>query len=291
MNTENKIEETKEELKGWFDRSENYLEIRIKGINEELSESKIMPSVIVEFKLLDHLYSNTFIYEYLTKNISRYKAKAATNGYNIIILAKEIGKVYPNPSHLMFDDAVYWFANCLTMKWYDKSKTLLDILNEGFSTPMLKRGIDVKIASWFIIEIANRGYDIAHDLTQYNYPESLGVYQRALDHWDTQDLRLLDEIVTELCEFHLSQASYGDESEDAGFNDPFFLQFSDAKYFVYVFEILSWLSIREMKGLANPQDFTHPLMQLELNKLPQTVSPATSDELFDKVIQKLRTQN
>lgn len=68
------------------------------------------------------------------------------------------------------------------------------------------------------------------------------------------------------------------------------VQFGQDNWFVYAFEILTWLSIREMIGLKNPEKFSHPLMHLELNKLTNESAPFPKNEvseLFEKVMERL----
>lgn len=289
--TEQKVKETVAELKVWIDkptRKEEDYQRRIDEINEELKSEKLKKSIRLQFEYLDNWYSDNFVYESLTTGYTTYKIDACANGYHILIISDKLSDLYPNnPPKLSFDKTAYWIANCLSQKWYKESEVIIEIVNKGLQTKFLDGGWDIKIASWFILEIANYGYQNSIDLSDFNYPDDMGVYQKALDNWDTTDLSLLDDIVSSLCDFHLNEASHGDISDNAGKRDPMFLQFSSTKWFVYAFEVLAWLSIREKNGLPNPEKFTHPLMNLELNKLVKGTSPLPQDELFDKVMAKL----
>jgi len=62
-----------------------------------------------------------------------------------------------------------------------------------------------------------------------------------LEHWDTIDLNRVDVLVTLLCDFHLENASFGDQENDAE------IQFGNLSWFVYAYEVLSWLKARELK--------------------------------------------
>jgi uncharacterized membrane protein len=62
------------------------------------------------------------------------------------------------------------------------------------------------------------------------------------------------------------------ENLKADQEDTMEIQFDNSSQFVYTYEILTWLSIREKIGLKNPEKFTHPLMGLVLNKLPTVVA-------------------
>ncbi len=211
-----------------------------------------------------------------------------SNGYHAIYLAEILSEKYSNnPPSPTFDQASWWLANCIIQKKYKESEILINIINKGLNTRFLEGGLDFKMAAWFIIEMVNQGFENSIDYTQFNYPEDMGVYQIALNNWNTKDLDLVDSIVSQLCDYHLSQASYGDISDDAGYNDPMFLQFSTTRWFVYTFEILTWLRIREKAGLNNPEKFTHPLMHLPLNRLDVEEVRFPENELFEKIVRKL----
>ncbi|WP_123774169.1 hypothetical protein [[Flexibacter] sp. ATCC 35103] len=287
--TEKKKQEAEAELKEWLqkpDREQEDYYRNIKKIEEELTLEKIRKSIRLPFKYLDNWYSNNFVYELLTNDSTDYKTLAVANEYYNIIIADKLADQYmnQNPPSLAFDKFGYWLANCLSQKRYTESETLLKIINKGLNTNFINGGVNFKPATWFIIEIANKGYNNTIDYSQYNYPENMGVYQEALKNWNTNDLNLLDNIVSKLCDYHLSQASYGDDENSIE------IQFGQDNWFVYAFEILTWLSIREMVGLQNPEKFSHPLMDLELNKLTNESDSFPKNELselFEKVMVRL----
>jgi hypothetical protein len=290
--TEKKTKETLKELTWWVnnDLNKRRLSKGIEKINKCL-EGGGEEIYSVSFGTINTWYNYLFVYELLKDNTTNAKLEAVASGYHIMVLENEFSLNAPGMDGPMFEEAGLYLANCLSEKWYIESETLLAITNKGLGTPFFDGGQDFRPTAWFIIGMANKGYGIAIDYKKYNYPKSMGVYQEALDNWNTNDLKLLDAIVTKLCDYHLEQASEGDMSDDAGDNDPMFLQFSNINEFVYAFEILTWLSIREMVGLKNPETFTHPLMALELNKLPKVASTMPQNELFDKVMARVRAQN
>jgi hypothetical protein len=290
--TEQKLKETKAELKEWLNKDLSREDLTTNGIervNKKLEEARIPRSIINGFESINRWYNNLFIYELLDNSVSKNKVDGSVNGYHIVLLYNEFIPQFPNnPLGPSFANTAYYFANCISEKWYQESKNLLNIINAGLDSGLLEGGDDFKPSAWFIIEIANKGYNIVVDYSKFNYPKNMGVYQEALNNWNTNDLVLLDTIVTKLCDYHLSQASFGDISDNAGDNDPMFLQFSTVKEFVYAYEILTWLSIREMIGVKNPEKFSHPLMNLALNKLPTVVTPMPKNELFERVLEKLK---
>ena len=290
--TEEKVNLTIRELKEWFEKpnrkEKDYLGV-ISEIKKMSEEEKIRKSIVNQFEYLDIWYGNNFVYEMLTKEISSSKRDLITNGYYTLYISDILAEISPNnPPSPMFDKASWWLSNCLIQKWYKESKELVDIINKGLNTKFLKGGLNFKTAAWFIIELVNKCFDNIVDYTQFNYPEDMGVYQVAINNWNTKDLNLVDSIVSNLCNYHLLQASYGDVSESAGYNDPMFLQFSTTRWFVYAFEILTWLRVREKYGLKNPSLFTHPLMHLPLNQLSVEDMPFSENKLFNLIIKKLK---
>ncbi|NJM79745.1 MAG: hypothetical protein HC854_09180 [Flavobacterium sp.] len=284
--TEQKLKETYQELKELLnnDLHKNNLIDNLNEINEELEEVKIQRSVVNNFKSLSSWYSNLFVFDFLDNNVTSFRADATLNGYNVIMIYNEFLPQYPNnPRGPSFEDTGYYLANCIIEKWYVQSENLLRIINNGLNSGLLKGGDNFKPSAWFIIEIANKGFHNEIDYSKYNYPKSMGVYQEALNNWNTTDMGLLDNIITKLCDYHLENATYGDGE------NTMHIQFDDCTRFVYTYEILTWLSIREMAGLPNLNKLSHPLMDLALNKLPKVVTPMPQNELFEKVMAKLKS--
>jgi hypothetical protein len=274
------------DLKEWLEktncRKDNFQK-RIDDINEKLNSGGILKAIFRQFEYLDNWYSNNFVYDLLVKETTTHKSEAVANGYHILTITDVLADLYANqnPPYLLFSNVAYYLANSISEKWYVESETLIKLINKGLNTN-LKGGLDFKPSAWFIVEIANKGYNIIIDYSKFNYPKNMGVYQEALNNWNTNDLVLLDTIVTKLCDYHLENATYGDGENTAD------IQFDDSARFVYAYEILTWLSIREMIGVKNPEKFSHPLMNLALNKLPTVVTPMPKNELFERVLEKLK---
>lgn len=283
--TQNKVNEAKTELEEWINNpisKENLTTYGINKIEEKLQESFLPKSTLNGFEALDRWYSANFVYDMITNGQSSFRQDMTANGYHILMLADKFEQKYPqNPPYLLFDNVGFWLANSFILGWKERSKELIDIVNKNLFTRVLKGGLDFKPASWFIVDLINKAYDLIIQKTELNYPGNMGVYQKVLDHWNTDDLNIIDSLVTSLCDFHLENATYGDQENDAE------IQFGDSVWFVYTFEILTWLKAREIKGIVNPENFSHPLMQLPLNKLPENPLSVIDDALFNKVLQKL----
>jgi hypothetical protein len=283
--TAQKVQEVVNELKDWFNKpnAENFhFNEPSNQIEIILAESKLQKAVVVDLKTLNNWYGNKFIYRALAENDLATEPVYFASSYYIAVVADIFALGYPgNPPKLLFTDVAMFLGNCLQAKWYDKSHEVIDIINKGLSTKFLKGGLNYAKAAWFIVEIADKAFNITADYTRFKYPDTLGIYQQALDKWNTTDLQELDKMVTEMCDEHLSQADCNEETP---------LEFSFVKEFVFTYEIQAWLSVREKMGLQNPEIFSHPLMQLPINKLPVQAIPFNNIESFEDILKKLKEE-
>lgn len=283
--SDQKIKEVVSELKDWFNKpnAENFhFQEPSKQMEVILAESKVQKSVVVDLKALNNWYGNKFIYRALTENDLSTQPVFFASSYYIAVIADLFAFGYPgNPPKVLFTDMSMFLGNCLQAKWYDKSHEIIEVINKGLRTKFLNGGMNFAKAAWFVVEIANKAFNITVDYTGYKYPGTLGIYQQALDKWNTTDLDELDNIVVQMCDHHLSQAD---------FNEGVPLEFSFVKEFVFTYEILAWLSVREKMGLKNPENFTHPLMQLPVNKLPVQPIPFRNIKSFDDILRRLKAE-
>lgn len=283
--TEQKVQEVVNELKEWFSKP-NAEDFHFKEPSNQietiLTESKVQKAVMVDLKTLNNWYGNKFVYLALAENDLSTEPVFFASSYYVSVIADIFALGYPgNPPKLLFTDLAMFLANCLQAKWYDKSHEIIDIINKGLSTKFLKGGLNYAKAAWFITEIANKAFNIRADYSSYKYPSTLGVYQQALDKWNTTDLAEVDKMVSEMCDYHLSQADFSEETP---------LEFSFVKEFVFTYEILAWLSVREKGGIKNPESFTHALMQLPVNKLPVQPIAFNNVKLYEEILKKLKEE-
>lgn len=286
MTFKQKKQEAIRELQEWVDNplnsKENWIGENKQEIAEELEETKIQKSIRLPFRNINTWLSSTFVFEMLTQEKSQNSNLLAANSLHNLILTQKLSEIYTNrPPSPLFRNCAYWLANVLREKWYPQSKEVLHYMNQWLDTETLGGGNDFMPSSWFIIRIANTGFGINLNYSKYNYPKDMGVYTNAIDNWNTNDLGRLDSFVSQLCDYHLSQAHYGSPENDLC------IQYARDDWFVFAFEVLAWLSIREMNGLENPKEFSHPMMQIPLNQLNKTALSIPKDEQFEQAIQKL----
>lgn len=268
---------------------QNYYHDPIEKIHELLKADKLKKSIFRQFDYLSIWYGDQFIYNGLTHSkYSTHETKNASNGYETLVISNILAQQYPeNPPILLFDKVMYWLANCVVQKWYRESEELISIINEGLTSIFLKGGLKHKTAAWFILRVSNLAFTKDLNYSALNYPGDMNVYQTVLDFWNSEDLLLVDELVTQLCDFHLKNSVFGNKNSD----DDLLIEFSRPVEFLHVYEVLCWLNVREMKGIDNPSSFSHPLMQLPINNIKATTAAIENSELFVRVKQKLETQN
>lgn len=286
--TEIKKQEVVRELGEWFAKPKCksfYYDKPRSTIQKNLQEAKLKKSTWLSFEELELWYSHNFVYYGLIDKANTNQDSLATYGYFVLELTSLFAQAYPNnPPNLDFHKAAYYLANVIIQRWERQTDRMLAWIVDGLATEFLDGGQDYKIAAWFIISLGCKVFN--HDLAtdDYNYPSDFGVYQKVLDRWDTQDISEVDKLVGELCDYHLTQATSGDGSEVME------IQFSFIAEFVYAYEILAWLSLREMSKLRNPEDCSHPLMQLPINRLPKTATPYQPTELYEQVLSRVKAE-
>ncbi len=283
--TENKKQEVIRELDQWFAKpncEEFYHDEPLKTVEEILSEDRTRKSVWLSFDQLENWYKNNFVYKGLKENDCANQTDAAAHGYFILELTSLLARYFPNnPPSLDFHKAAGYLANVIIQKWSAEAAKALEMILEGLDTKLLKGGQNYKTAAWFIITVACRALNKNLPTGKYNYPPDMKIYQSVIDKWNTPYEDEVDKLVSALCDYHLQQATAGDGKNVLN------IQFSFVNEFVYAYEILAWLSLREMNNLPNPENFTHPLMQLSVNQLPKSKKPMQATDLYNALLTKL----
>lgn len=174
-----------------------------------------------------------------------------------------------NPFIIM-NKAVFMMSNLLLTHQIDRfnliGKHLINSLNgEGC---IIKKGYAKATVSWFVLKLYSLYANQAITLHKLLQPKESYPYDEVLAHWDSNSLNDVTKYVELLCDTHLIQAKtdYAIHLEE---------EFDSLKYrelfivglYTLPYEILSWLRIRELKGLKNPTQFMHPLMNTPLVKM------------------------
>ncbi|TDW96817.1 hypothetical protein [Dinghuibacter silviterrae] len=284
--TEQKVSEVTHELDEWLKKpnaTDFYFNEPVAEVRKVLEEPKLLKSILVDFMSLNTWYGYHFIYNALAgAKVNGDQTNFAGNAYYTAAIAAVFAQGYAgNPPKIQFTDMTFWLAACLHARWYEESGRLIRAIDRELGTKFLKGGLNFSKAGWFIVQVANKGFGLTIDTAKFNYPKDMGVYRNVLDNWDTADTEIVDKMVSTLCDYHLSQAYFNED------NSP---EFSNLEEYVYVYEVLAWLSVRDRKGLRNPGNYTHPLMQLAVNKLPDAPLPFAKMELGETILGRLKEE-
>lgn len=152
---------------------------------------------------------------------------------------------------------------------------LIDSLN-GKSC-IIKKGYQKSTISWFILKLYSLYADKEITLHTLLQPKDTFPYDEVFKHWDTDNVNDVTKFVELLCDEHIAQAKldyaihykeqYSDNDDE---RDPFGMTYKElflVSLYQLPFEILTWLRLRELKGLHNPTSFSHPLMNTPLARM------------------------
>lgn len=121
--------------------------------------------------------------------------------------------------------------------------------------------------AWFLIDLGLKYFDLTYNDNYAYLPEEYNEYISLLDNWNTIDISWVQQQIDLFCEKNLllsyaSLENYVQQEEDGEV-----FELVDVKTFLYPYEILAWLKLRELKGLKNPKEFSHPLMNTPIAKM------------------------
>ena len=170
--------------------------------------------------------------------------------------------------------------------WKDEFSVRFNTLKNGLDTKLLHLRKNEKHEAgklfrhfWFLLELYAKSIGKSIDTSPYSYPTTLSPYEQVLQNWDTSDQNTLQELISRMADFNLSQ-TISSEHEDV-------LEFDYEDRMLFPYEILAFLRVREWANLENPLTFDHPLMQHPLAQLPPTLNMPNS-QLFKDVIDKFK---
>ncbi len=180
---------------------------------------------------------------------------------------------------IQFHKAIKHMAQALVLGWdklaIDYGKLLLKMLYGK----QYKGWHSAYKHPWFMLEVFCKWQKIDLNYDKLNYPQDMNLYKRVLEHWNTNDVELIQELVNNLVDYHIAQSDedeYKDKTPD----------FPSSDYFIYPIEIIFWLNIRERLELPvyNPDN---ELMKMPLNTWHNLQTEIPKIDLIDDSKTKL----
>ena len=257
-----------------------FYEIYSNRITENLEENTKADSVF--FLWLYNLQE--FHFEYSTFALNHLKDEdgfkqhlSLSNEYAYQILhfaAQSCGCFESKNPFIIMNKATFMMSNLLltneTEKFNTIGKHLISSLNgEGC---IIKKGYAKATISWFILKLYSLYSNEEIKLHELLQPKDTFPYDEVLKNWDTTDINQVNKFIELLCDAHLSQAKidyeiYEQEEDEGDVHHLKYKELFSISTYLYPFEILTWMKLRTLKGLENPAEFSHPLMNTPIAKM------------------------
>ncbi|WKX76200.1 hypothetical protein [Zobellia laminariae] len=263
------------------------------SLNKFLTNEKGRGSVALRIEYLSTWYHWNFIHNFISNDKLHYNALAKSNFYalecnNWRFLLGELVETFD--SAISLTTSIKHLAQMLYLGQKERAVAYGNLLLKMLYGKQYDGGMFFPTHPWFMLELFCKWQGKKLEQKGTRYPDSLGVYERALDNWNTEDIRLVSDIIDDLTKFHIAQSDEDVTTDEHG--NEFSPEFTKSNYFIFPVEILMWLSIRKDLGLP---DYTpspeNKLMQMEINKLPEQSIPWPTDELVEKCKAKLKEDN
>lgn len=238
-------------------------------ISKVLNNSKRASFGLMYFERLSDFYLDQNHYHIIhTKDLESAKEeflKSTCYGYLYLSRESQGFECLGKQRLCLMDQALLYFSQAVLCGWEEKYLELLDIFIDSIDFDVQIKEDKYKIykiigvgdvytpAHWFIFELYAKAYNKKLDHSQANYPENMKPYDEVLEKWDTKDLTEVQRLLYILCDVHLEQ------TKERKSDDEYF-EFDNSQRWLFPYEILVWLKLREKHGLENPTEFLHPLM-------------------------------
>jgi len=219
-----------------------------------------------------HLYYAQYVLN-IGNNGHEFKSefsKSSAYGFLAFQAGDDAYGCLPKNQFLLMNTATRYMAQSINCGWWSEAYVIADIMIESINfgyeridgreiQKIIGPGGGDMPASWFILELYCQAEKKQFNRENAQYPQVMTPYQQALENWDTVDLSLINTLIYNLADFHISQTK-----EET--NDIDYYEFGRMKVWLFPYEIITWLKFREKVGLPNPKEFEHPLMNLPMAK-------------------------
>jgi len=235
----------------YLEKNTNYLERIAEG-------SKDLEEIIYALNNSSTTYLTYYVYsELILKDkelINNNFAISAMYGILTIQLANELKNI---DIKINQNNLALYFSQSILCNWEDDTKSLFEIiklnLNKKDDSIILDNDI-LNVNLDFILNLYSKmtNQDVLNKDTNKLF--TLPVYNQVLDKCFSKDLKEVDLLINLMCEAHLEFIE----------EDEIYSSFN-TKLFTY--EILVWLNLRKKHGYENPKEFSHPLINYNINQI------------------------
>ena len=257
-------------------------------INNKLSTKS---TVALNMEYISSWYLWKYIHEFIEKDKIDYSLLAQSTcwGYHGNLLNYLIGQIAPQyDSCVLLRTAVMHLAQMMMLGWDELSVRYGKMMIEMLHGKYYKGGQPKPLYVWFIVELFCRWQKISLDKSVLNMPDSLKIYEKALQYLDSCDMDIIQNIINDLAAFHIQNADeyvktdkYGNESS---------AEFVSSDYFIFPVEIIMYLSVR--KRLKMPENNAdNELMALSINRFPGDSIKIPSEKVIHTVFEKIYREN
>jgi len=203
--------------------------------------------------------------------------------------------LHPSISIWMKTGGVFLANHIIANDWQSAEETLDAYISSiNGDSSIIGYGHPEHQEAWFILDLSAKVFNKTYDKARAYLPEEYELFEEVLKEWDSEDTTTVLILVEKLCERHLLvnrtalQDRYDKEEDGEG------VMYVNVHNFMFPYEILTWLKLRELKGLKNPTEFSHPLMNTPIAKmfldikepLPKPKELPFAKELLEKLKEK-----
>ncbi len=217
------------------------------------------------------------------KQETKHMAHGALYGYWWLRLGPQltlsVGRRKSGKELVNAEDIAFVFSDLLLTGHFNQVAQLTRLTYPELLTSFMGGGIPYYPHAWFLLDLCCRWQGLAFEVSDFNMPKNMHIYPEILAEWDTKEVSRVQELVTKMADYHIAQSR-----ENMRANDTY--DFSRAMQWLFPYEILTWLKLRQHLGLPNPETFEHPLMHLPQAQMPEN-TPLPEDPFLTSIVKKL----
>ena len=269
----------KNETLEWVNNPQNkklFYDRSIEKINGFLSGDNLNPGIMANnLNNLSIWYLNSSIIKVIENERDGFDELYLSTIYNywyLRIMAKFFNHETKRPK-LIFNDVGLTLSRLIALGLFDEAEIIGGIVVKELDSDWLMGQDDTRLTP-FILNLLYKWQNKSLPLDQCEKFCFLESYQSLLDNWQTEDLSLLEDLLIDVCEFHLSRSKYDTDDE--------YYEFSNEIFMIYPVEILSVLRLRDSLKLKNP-NINHRLINNPLGRLNE-IQKVESNELIKDIL-------